>query len=96
MAEIGVEPELRRWAAAKVARHELPSPGRLGGVGRAGSGEKCALCRLEIEKYRNDKCVFEYQVEWKHAGHAEILRFHSDCFQAWASLAAGVDESQGV
>ena len=90
------EPELRRCAAEKVANHELPWPERLGGVGRAGSGEKCALCGLAIEKYRNEKYVFEYEVEWTHEGRAETLRFHSDCFRAWASLAAGADESRGV
>ena len=80
----------------KGGEPRAPSPGRLGGVGRAGSGEKCALCGLEIEKYRNEKYTFEYEVDWKHAGREETLRFHSDCFRAWVSLAAGVDESQGV
>jgi hypothetical protein len=30
----------------------------------------CSLCRLEIERYRNDKFTFEYQVEWIRAYRA--------------------------
>jgi hypothetical protein len=85
---LGVEPELRKCAAEKVTCEELPSPDRLSGIAHPGSGEKCSLCALEIAKYRDQKSVFEYDVQWKRGERTVLLRFHSDCFRAWISLAA--------
>ena len=96
MSDVDSNSGLRLRAAAKVAKHELPSPDQTGGVGRAGSGEKCCVCELEIQKCRNEKPTIEYEIEWQKAGRISLLRFHSECFRAWVSLAGSVNANNDV
>jgi hypothetical protein len=80
--------ELRARAHEKVVNGQLPSPDLHNGLGKAGSGQKCCVCGLEIPKDRINKPSTEYTVHWQKGERLEVLRFHSDCFRAWVSLAA--------
>src|SRR3569832_2253650 len=87
MSEVDEFAQLRVRARDKVANLELPPPDQLNGHGGAGSGENCCVCEVEIPKYRIEKPTIEYAVQWQKAERVEVLRFHSDCFRAWVSLA---------
>lgn len=77
---------LRAQARQKVANQELPSPEQHSGWARAGSGRKCCLCDAEIPKYRAEKIIAEYVIEWQRSGRHELSSFHSSCFRAWISV----------
>ena len=73
------EAELRRRARQRIESGTLPSNRPLHRLPGMGSGERCALCDLPVN--RNE---LEDTVEFAEGEMLRVVRFHRPCASAWA------------
>ena len=73
------EAELRRRARARIEVGMLPSSRPVRSFAGMGSGERCALCDVPIN--RNE---IEDEIEVVQGEALRVLKFHRPCASAWA------------